>query len=332
MSLPAPFWWDAQDCPWACTRGAAPRLLETTDECTTCAAWEPRVGERSEAAGAAGVTGQARLRERMAAIRRKILILSGKGGVGKSTVAVNLAVALAGAGRSVGLLDVDVHGPSVPKLTGLEGRTIPSEGSILRPVSLLPHLTVMSVDFLLTRPGAAVVWRGPLKSRLIRQFLTDVAWGPLDDLVVDCPPGTGDEALSVARLAGPRAAAIVVTTPQDVSIVDVRRCVTFCRAVSLPVFGILENMSGLVCPHCHGRIDLFKRGGGEALAREMGVPFLGSVPIDPAIVTSGDLGVPVVRNGGRLPAAVAFLDLAARIVETDFPVAAEASHVEHEHA
>jgi ATP-binding protein involved in chromosome partitioning len=207
------------------------------------------------------------LQERMGAIRQRLLILSGKGGVGKSTVAVNLAVALAEAGHAVGLLDVDVHGPSIPKLTGLEGRTVSSDGPTLPPVSFIRGLSVMSVGFLLGSRNDAVIWRGPLKSRLIRQFLSDVDWGPLDYLVVDCPPGTGDEPLSVVKLAGTPAAAIVVTTPQEVSIADVRRCITFCKAVSLPVLGVLENMSGLACPHCGAQIDLFKTGGGEALAR-----------------------------------------------------------------
>jgi Mrp family chromosome partitioning ATPase len=160
-----------------------------------------------------------------------------------------------------------------------------------------------------------VIWRGPLKARLIRQFLKDVAWGPLDALVVDCPPGTGDEPLSVVQLAGAPAAAIVVTTPQAVSITDVRRCITFCKAVSLPVLGIVENMSGLVCPSCGAQIDLFKRGGGEALARETGVTFLGRIPIDPAIVASGDEGTPFVRRRALTPAVAAFLALADRIVE-----------------
>jgi Mrp family chromosome partitioning ATPase len=257
---------------------------------------------------------EAQLRGRMDAVRQKVMILSGKGGVGKSTVAVNLAVALAEAGQAVGLLDVDVHGPSVPKLTGLEGSIVSSDGSILRPVTLSDNLSVMSIGFMLRRRADAVIWRGPLKFQLIRQFLKDVAWGSLDCLVVDCPPGTGDEPLSVVQLVGTPAAALIVTTPQEVSIADVRRCVTFCSAVSLPVLGILENMSGLACPHCGAQIDLFKRGGGEALAREMGVPFLGRIPIDPAIVASGDDGMPFVTNRTQTPAVSAFLELAAQVM------------------
>jgi Mrp family chromosome partitioning ATPase len=187
-------------------------------------------------------------------------------------------------------------------------------------VPLGDNLVVMSIGFMLQSPADAVIWRGPLKMHLIRRFLKDVAWGPLDCLVVDCPPGTGDEPLSVVQLVGVPAAAIIVTTPQDVSIADVRRCVTFCKSVALPVLGILENMSGLARPHCGARIDLFKSGGGATLAREMAVPFLGRVPIDPAIVASGDEGIPFVRNRVRTPAVAVFLDLVAQITARTSPV------------
>lgn len=259
---------------------------------------------------------EAQLRERMSAIRRRLLIVSGKGGVGKSTVAVNLAVALAQAGEAVGLLDIDIHGPSVPRLTGLNGRAVSSDGSTILPVPLMDRLSVMSIGLLLQRPSDAVIWRGPLKYQMIRQFLKDVAWGRLDSLVVDCPPGTGDEPLSVVQLAGTPAAALIVTTPQQVSIADVRRCVTFCNSLSVPVLGIVENMSGLVCPSCGVEIDLFKRGGGEELAREMGVPFLGRIPIDPTVVASGDDGRPFVRDWPGTPAASALQELAGRIKES----------------
>ncbi len=243
------------------------------------------------------------LQQRMTKIQHKLLVLSGKGGVGKSTVAVNLAVALAKASRQVGLLDVDIHGPSVPKLTGLEGHTVHSDGRALLPLRVADNLAVMSIGFLLTGKADAVIWRGPLKYNLIRQFLKDVAWGTLDYLVIDCPPGTGDEPLSVAQLAGPNAEAILVTTPQELSISDVRRCVTFCRQVNLPVLGVVENMSGFVCPQCGARIDLFKVGGGETLARETNVPFLGRVPLDPEIVVSGDSGLPFAARDVAGPAA-----------------------------
>ena len=253
----------------------------------------------------------------MAEIQHKLLVLSGKGGVGKSTVAVNLAIALAKAGCQVGLLDVDIHGPSVPKLTGLEGQTVRSDGVAVLPVRVSDNLTVMSIGFLLTGKADAVIWRGPLKFNVIRQFLKDVAWGTLEYLVIDCPPGTGDEPLSVAQLAGPNAEAIIVTTPQELSISDVRRCVTFCRQVNLPVLGVLENMSGFVCPQCGARIDLFKVGGGETLARETKVPFLGRIPFDPEIVVSGDSGMPFAGRNVNGPSAAALRAVVERLLSRE---------------
>ena len=239
---------------------------------------------------------EAQLRGRMEAIGLKLLVLSGKGGVGKSTVAANLAVELARQGKQVGLLDVDVHGPSIPRLMGLAAARVEFGGDGLTPIRAGDRLEVMSIGFLLREDADAVIWRGPLKYKVIRQFLGDVRWGQLDYLVVDCPPGTGDEPLAVAQLVGSPAAAVIVTTPQDVAISDVRRCVTFCRTVELPVTGIVENMSGFVCPHCGEKTDLFGSGGGQSLAAEMDVPFLGSIPIDPRIVASGDLGTPFISE------------------------------------
>jgi len=267
-----------------------------------------------------------RLREHMRRIGQKFVVLSGKGGVGKSTVAANLAVALASGGRKVGLLDVDVHGPSIPRLMGLEGRWPGSNGSEMTPVQVNDSFSVMSVGFLIEREADAVIWRGPIKFGIIRQFLSDVDWGDLDYLVIDCPPGTGDEPLSVAQLVGRPAAAVVVTTPQQLAIGDVRRCVTFCEKVELPVAGIIENMSGFVCPQCGAAVDLFGKGGGEKLAEEMSVPFLGKVPIDPEIVNNGDSGAPFVEAGGERPSARAFLDMVAAI--EDFGKPAEAGPVQ----
>jgi len=260
---------------------------------------------------------QQALQRRMRDIGLKLLVLSGKGGVGKSTVAANLSVSLADAGKTVGLLDVDVHGPSIPKLMGLEGRRPTMDGALLQPVPLSENLKVMSIGFLLEGGSDAVIWRGPLKYNVIRQFLKDVAWGRLDYLIIDSPPGTGDEPLSVAQLVGSPAGAIVVTTPQDVAISDVRRCISFCEKLSLPVVGIVENMSGLVCPHCGRKIDLFKTGGGQALAEEMNVPFLGQIPIDPQIVTSGDSGTPFVQRFRESTAARAFADVIAPIMKPE---------------
>jgi Mrp family chromosome partitioning ATPase len=252
------------------------------------------------------------LARKMCQIGYKLLVMSGKGGVGKSTVAANLAAALALSGKSVGLLDVDIHGPSVPKLMGVEGERIVVHESEIVPIEIGGSLKVMSIGFLLNSPNDAVIWRGPMKYGVIQQFLKDVAWGPLDYLVIDAPPGTGDEPLSVAQLVGQPAGAVLVTTPQDLSVADVRRSVSFCQRLELPVVGIVENMSGLVCPHCQGVIDLFKTGGGESLAREMKVPFLGRIPIDPQIVECGDAGSPYVHRHSDSPAAGAI----RRVVES----------------
>jgi len=254
------------------------------------------------------------LQGRMERIGHKLLVLSGKGGVGKSTVAANLAVSLASAGKAVGLLDVDVHGPSIPKLLGLEGRQIEFGDQEMVPVRMNDNLAVMSIGFLLQKGTDAVIWRGPRKYHVIRQFLKDVAWDRLDYLVVDSPPGTGDEPMSVAQLVGSPAGAVVVTTPQDVAIADVRRCISFCNSLSLPVVGIVENMSGYVCPKCGERIDLFKTGGGEALADETKVPFLGRIPIDPHIVTAGDAGQPFVDMQGQTSASQAFAGIVQSIL------------------
>lgn len=220
----------------------------------------------------------------------KLVVLSGKGGVGKSTVAVNLAVGLARTGRKVGLLDVDVHGPSVPRMLGL-GRARPVAGEgWMAPVSAGPNLRVMSLGFFLPDPEVPVIWRGPVKMGMVRQFLVDVRWGDLDVLVVDCPPGTGDEPLSVLQLLGEDAHAVIVTTPQGVAVDDVRRSVGFCRQIGNPILGIVENMGGYVCPKCGELTPLFPAGGGEQLARETGVPFLGSIPLHPDLTSAGDAG------------------------------------------
>ena len=257
------------------------------------------------------------LQGRMDEIGQKLLVLSGKGGVGKSTVATNLAAALAAAGKRVGLLDVDVHGPSVPKLTGLEGRQVAVDGEEFIPVAVNENLSVMSIGFLLPSGKDPVIWRGPRKYGVIRQFLKDVQWGKLDYLVVDSPPGTGDEPLAVAQMVGTPAGAVIVTTPQDVAVSDVRRCVSFCEALSLPVVGILENMSGLFCPKCGEMINLFKKGGGLRLAQEMEVPFLGQIPIDPEVVVAGDTGRALLGEGNDSPSGKAFSEVVETILSSE---------------
>lgn len=254
------------------------------------------------------------LKERMGRIGHKIMVLSGKGGVGKSTVAVNLALALALEGRQVGLLDLDFHGPSVPKLLGLEGQPLKMADKQILPISFAHGIKVMSMGFLLPHGDAAVIWRGPIKMGAIKQLLAEVSWGELDYLVIDFPPGTGDEALSAAQLLPESDGAVIVTTPQDLSLTDVRKSIDFCRQVKVPILGVIENMSGLVCPHCQNVIDVFKRGGGEAMAKELNVTFLGRIPLEPMIVHASDQGMPFVYHYGSTEAAKAFAGAVAPLL------------------
>jgi Mrp family chromosome partitioning ATPase len=263
-----------------------------------------------------------RLRAHMAQIRKELIVLSGKGGVGKSTVAANLAVGLAEAGHAIGLLDVDIHAPSIPMLFALDGRSIETDSQQMLPVRAGERLSVMSIGFLIGDRKDAVIWRGPLKFSVIRQFVSDVPWGFLDYLVVDCPPGTGDEPLSVAQHVGRPAEAVPVTTPQDLAVADVRRCITFCGRAALPVAGIIENMSGYVCPNRGASADLFGKGGEEALAMEMRAPFLGRIPIEPEMVTCGDRGTPFISARGGNAAAATLLCMVRAIEQRD---AAEAT-------
>ncbi len=236
-------------------------------------------------------------------VRHVVLVLSGKGGVGKTTVAANLAFAFANHGFATGLLDLDIHGPDIPEILGLEGRHMTSyDRKHIEPVEVTGNLAVVSIAFLLPEESSAVIWRGPMKAGVIRQFLEDVDWGELDYLVVDLPPGTGDEALTVAQLAPNIAGAVIVTTPQDVAVLDIKKAITFARTIDLPVIGIIENMSGMVCPHCGKNIDLFGSGGGRRAAAEMNVPFLGEIPVDPEIRKAADEGRPyLIRGPGTAP-------------------------------
>lgn len=234
-----------------------------------------------------------------------ILVLSGKGGVGKSTVAVNLATALANHGRQVGLLDLDFHGPSVPKMLGIESERPAVFDGAIEPVRVTGSLSVMSMGFLLSGPDAPIIWRGPVKMGVTRQFLETVNWGSLDYLVVDLPPGTGDEALTIAQLAPNLRGAVIVTTPQDVAVLDATKAVRFIEQLGIPVLGIIENMSGLACPHCGGNVDLFGRGGGERVAADLGVPYLGAVPLDPEMMRAGDEGRPFILQHARSPTGAA---------------------------
>jgi len=256
------------------------------------------------------------LEERLCHIRHKILVLSGKGGVGKSTVAVNIAVALMLAGKRVGLLDVDIHGPSVPKMLGLEGVPVESSEGGIVPVEL-GSLKVVSLGFFLRNADDAIIWRGPMKMGVIKQFLKDVEWGDLDYLVVDSPPGTGDEPLSVCQMIPDADGTVIVTTPQDVSVSDVRKSINFCRQLNMPVLGVVENMSGFACPHCGEITMVFKSGGGEHMAKDMKVPFLGRVPLDPKIGEACDAGQPYVHYFADSPGGRTFRSIVEPILALD---------------
>ena len=252
------------------------------------------------------IRGKLALQDNIGRIKHKVVVLSGKGGVGKSTVATNIAVALSLKGQKVGLMDVDIHGPSIPKMLGLEGHTLRGSETGLAPIVYSDNLRVMSIGFILRSQNDAVIWRAPLKHKLIRDFLTEVKWGDLDYLIIDSPPGTGDEPLSVTQLLENADGAIIVTTPQDVALIDVRKAITFCRQVNLPVLGVVENMSGFVCPHCGKTVNIFKTGGGESMASDMAVPFLGRIPLEPKIVDAGDSGKPYFEYYRQSETAKAF--------------------------
>lgn len=252
-----------------------------------------------------------RLKDKITHIKHTFIVMSGKGGVGKSTVAVNLAYALSMTGKKVGILDVDLHGPNIAKMLGIERYQVTALESGIEPIKVGDNLFAVSVALLGYNPDQPIIWRGPAKTAVIRQLLSDVNWGDLDYLVVDSPPGTGDEPLSVCQFIPNASGVIIVTTPQDVAILDARKSVLFAHELKIPVAGIIENMSGFVCPHCQKETDLFKKGGGERAARELNVAFLGGVPFEPAFVEFGDKGTPFVSFHHKSRAAEAF----AKIVE-----------------
>jgi ATP-binding protein involved in chromosome partitioning len=256
----------------------------------------------------------AKIKKALAKIKNRVLVFSGKGGVGKSTVAANLALALAKKGKKVGLLDVDIHGPNLPKMLGVEGRSLDVSSQGIKPVRISDNLHLVSMSFLLQDPDLPVIWRGPMKMKAIEQFLGDVDWGELDWLIIDSPPGTGDEPLSVAQLI-PATGAVIVTTPQEVSLMDSKKAVAFARQLNLNILGIVENMSGMTCPHCGENIDLFKEGGGFKAAMELKIPFLGKIPLDPQIVILGDEGKSFIDTQPESKASQAFSDIVNRIIE-----------------
>ncbi len=249
------------------------------------------------------------IKETLSRVTHRIVVFSGKGGVGKTTVAVNLAYALVKRGKNVGLLDADITGPNVPQMVGLSevaqaegGRIVPHAKRGLKVVSLASMIP----------PGTPIIWRGPLRSKAIDQLIGEVNWGDLDILIGDLPPGTGDEVLTITQRTAPQLA-IVVTTPQEVSLIDARRAVNMAKKMEVPKIGIVENMSGLICPHCGGRIELFGKGGGARVAAELGVEFIGEVPIDLKARIGGDSGEPIVLSDPDAAVSQAFFRIAERV-------------------
>lgn len=255
--------------------------------------------------------------EHLGKIKHKIAIISGKGGVGKSTVTANLAMAFAMDGNKIGVLDADIHGPCIPKMLGLKGQKLKGDKKgEFSPVTGSLGIKVASMDFLLENDETPVIWRGPLKMRLIQQFISDIAWGELDYLFVDLPPGTGDEPLSVMQLIPDMDGVVIVTMPSEVSEAVVKKSVTFARQVGVPVIGIVENMSGFVCPECGKKIDIFKSGGGKRITQKLDVPYLGTIPIDPKVCNDSDNGIPFIAEKSDSPTAEAFNGIINKIKQT----------------
>ena len=254
-----------------------------------------------------------RLEENLGRIKHTIIVLSGKGGVGKTTVSINLAYGLALKGYTVGIMDIDLHGPNISKMLGVEGEQLVSGPEGLEPFPVLPNLKAISIALLMEDNDSPIIWRGPMKMGAIKQFLSDVHWGGLDYLIIDSPPGTGDEPLSACQLIPNATGAVIVTTPQDVAVLDARKTVTFARQLHLPVIGIIENMSGFLCPHCGNVTNLFGTGGGERAATDFKVPFLGRIPIEPEMVRHGDAGKPFIHHQKDAAAGKTMSEIVERI-------------------
>ncbi len=278
--------------------------------------------DTTESKQAAAAQQENAIKRSLGKIKNKILVMSGKGGVGKSTVSVNLAIGLANKGYKVGLMDVDLHGPDVVRMLDLKGNVEPPESAdaLVSPLKYNDNLKVVSLEYMMRDRDEAIIWRGPLKIQAIRQFVSDMDWGDLDYLIIDAPPGTGDEPLTVAQTIT-NVKAIVVTTPQKVALADVRKSINFCKTVKMEITGVVENMSGFVCPHCNETVDIFKSGGGEELARELELPFLGKIPMDPQVVMAGDDGKPYLSSGAKSPATTAFDGVVESVVQRLPPVA-----------
>ncbi|MEZ4525718.1 MAG: Mrp/NBP35 family ATP-binding protein [Desulfobacterales bacterium] len=255
------------------------------------------------------------LRGSLKKIRHKFIVMSGKGGVGKSSVTVNLGMALAKKGFKTGIMDVDIHGPDVPRMLGISNEMLGVNAERkLTPLNYSEHLSAVSIESLSVSKDDAIIWRGPVKHSVIRQFIADVEWGKLDFLLIDSPPGTGDEPLSVAQVVTD-SRAIIVTTPQEISLADVRKSINFCKTVGMDIFGLIENMSGFQCPHCGKAIDMFGTGGGERTAKDFGIHFLGRIPFDPNVVACGDSGTCYQDVYKESPVTAAFESVASRMAE-----------------
>ncbi len=259
---------------------------------------------------------QTKLNDCLSKIKHVIIVMSGKGGVGKSTVSSNLAMTLSMAGYQTGIMDIDITGPNIPKMFHVEDEKLTVENGMLMPINVPPSLKLMSMAFLLPDKDSAVMWRGPVKMSAVKQFIEDVNWGDLDYLVIDMPPGTGDEAMSIVQLIPKADGVVIVTTPQEVALLDSRKSITFAAQTKIPVIGLIENMSGFVCPHCGKVTEIFKSGGGEATAKDMNVQYLGRIPIEPEVVQSGDSGMPIVISNPESESAKAFKGIVDKIVTT----------------
>ena len=257
------------------------------------------------------------LKENLARIKHKLLVISGKGGVGKSTIAVNLAYGLAFSGKKVGILDIDIHGPSIAKMLGIEGKTLGLSKISNRPMPVKVHdnLYAMTIATLIQDEDAPVIWRGPLKMIVIKQFLQDIQWPELDYLIVDSPPGTGDEPLSIVQILKKVDGSVIVSTPQDVAILDARKTIKFSEKLSVPVLGIIENMSGFTCPHCGKKIEIFQGKGTIKAANDFNIDILGKIPIDNKIVKTSDAGRPYIYDYNSLPAAKEMKNIVNKIIK-----------------
>ncbi len=245
-------------------------------------------------------------------IKNKFIVMSGKGGVGKTSTSVNLAIALSNMGFKTGLMDVDLHGPDVPRMLGLTGMLDLNEDRKLKPMHYSENLVAVSIESLTPSKDDAIIWRGPIKYSAIQQFIGDVAWGELDFLIIDSPPGTGDEPLTIAQTISD-ARAIIVTTPQEVALADVRKSINFCKKLKMEIFGLIENMSGFSCPHCGKTIELYGSGGGRRTAAEMGINFLGKIPFDQRVVACGDSGISLQKEYKDSVVSIAFKEVADRM-------------------